>query len=224
MSSNKKRPQLSVTKLAEYVQATPLRRRAIVKMAKRPMTFIVRRYELARFFAKEFFKAKFDKGVLDLGIKKIKDSKGKGNPDMPVESLERLKAMSFSELDIQDLTIHDYQGSNPKLKYSGIAVSVYPDLVLRGTTSRGKKVVGVVKFHFSSSFRLSDETSINACVMLHEFTERFIVETGEEVARDLCLLVDPFAGTVSTAPSAVTRRLNTITVACEEVSFWWRAC
>lgn len=59
--------------------------------------------------------------------------------------------------------------------------------------------------------------------MLHQFAQDFVKRPDEKVLRQLCILVDPFASEFSSAPSAISRRLNSINAACEEVVLRWQA-
>lgn len=220
-------PRISVTKLGEYTDATPARRRAIVRDQRERRTFIVIRYEQARPPLVDYFAsgATNPDPIIDQvgALAAAHGSSDFQTQDfqLSAEALEAFLDIS-DDFDLEGLTAVAGPHAPPRLPISGIDVSVRPDLVLRGTF-RGKKVVGALKFHFSKTGLLSEDAGLNIATVLHQYAEAHLLATGETASARHCAVLDVFAKRWYRAPTAYRMRRQTIAAACQEVALWWHA-
>lgn len=221
------KPKISVNKLGEYIEATASRRKKIIEDQKYPQSFIVSRYSDARSALVENFCFKSSKFVLST----LKELEGRVTfTDFQTQDAELSKEalQSFIDCEAQiadkisdsDLTFISYEGKNPKIIISNVEVSVNPDLIIRGT-KRGKKVIGAIKFHLSKTNQLSNEAASNISTLLKQFVKENIANSDEKVENDLCISIDIFGKTFTTAPSSFQRRMQNISAACEEIALRW---
>jgi hypothetical protein len=216
-------PKISLNKLGEYLQANAARRRKIVFNAKNPKGFIVVRYRDAKIAIKKYFISKFDaniiiKSINDHELKDIENNFQEQDKNLSIELLEMV--LDTIPPDLSEYTITSYNGDNPKLSISDVDVSVYPDLIIRGT-HKGKHVVGAIKLQTSKTNSLGEEGGMTVTTLLREFVENNVAKKDEKVELFLCISYDIFAQFSCNAPKAYKRRMKHIESACEEIALWW---
>ncbi len=213
--------KISVNKLAEYVDASPLRRRSIVGQQKNPDPFIVTRYTRAR--------EGFVSAIINSSRQLILDAKAAiAATPTSTEFQESDKVTSIEALDCFDnITFPDLEGftlvpfaGDGRMDIKGVDVSVYPDIIIRGTY-RGTKFVGGIKLHIVKTTTLSKEGRLNVATVLQQFLEEKVAEEDETVLPKFCFSIDVFAGECQEAPTSIKRRREQIYAACEEYKLWW---
>jgi hypothetical protein len=216
-------PKISLNKLGEYLEANPGRRRRIVFDAKNPAGFIVTRYRDAKTAVKEYFISKFDTNIIhksidDHELKSIETDFQEQDRNLSIELLKAV--LGTVPPDLSEYTITSYNGINPKLSISDVNVSVYPDLIIRGSY-KGKDVVGAIKIQTSKTNSLGEEGGLTVTTLLREFVENNVANENEKAELSLCISYDIFAQFSCSAPKAYKRRMKQIESACEEIALWW---
>lgn len=216
-------PKISVNKLAEYIEATPTRRRRIVIDQKEPSPFIVARYKRAREIAVEYFCNQLDPEIIVRGIEELELESPttdfqKNDLDNSILFLENLLDIELP--DFEELELSPYEGNNPKLNLKGLEISVYPDVIIRGKVS-GSKIVGAIKIQTSLTNPLTTEGAKSVATLIHSFVQEHIVVKGEKAHLKNCLSIDVFARNVEYAPNSYKRRYTNLEHACSEILLWW---
>lgn len=216
-------PKISINKLGEYLDATPVRRRRIVQDQKDPKAFVAARYTEAR------------DEILNYVATGMKDD------DRLIQAATQLREADASSefvrqdnlasadaiedfLDVSDVLDISGLTADPcdknliaMMKISGVSVSVRPDMVLRDAKSGS--VVGALKLHFSKTNPLSEKSREYVATALRVYLYQ---EGYEAVDHGKCLVIDVPTKKLSAAPKAFKRKMSDIEAACEEIEARWR--
>jgi hypothetical protein len=217
-------PRISLNKLAEYLDASPARRRKIVRDQKEPKPFIVARYTEAE-------KAIVDSicaGTLRPATTAMKALETNApTTEFAAETAELCWEALDAFVDLWEDGLLDLDGMTatrgnnevPKLDMSGVAVSVRPDILL-SRVERGEPVGGAIKLCLSKTNPMEDRPGEYAATILRKFLE----STQDEVRVDdrLVIVVDVFSKRVFGPPKSYKRRLLDAEAACEEIALRWR--
>lgn len=226
-TTTREAPRLSVAKIAEYVSATPARRKRIILDAKEPMTFIVNTYVNAKDTLVDYFTAE-NLNLEDIlsAMERLKRARAdtpnaQQNQRLCIEALGRF-IVAAADLDhLEGFKRNKGPKSAKKLPVNGVDISVQPEVILR-LTVKGKRTVGAVKLVFSKNSPLSTAQGECIAALLNEHLQD-IKKANETVAVKHCLVVDVFAGQVFTAPRAFKRKMKDVEAACEEIAGRWDA-
>lgn len=227
MSGAREEPRISVNGLAEYLKASPERRRSIVKEQKRPSDFKVSRYRTARQTLRDAV-SNGDLSLIGDAIAELQaadadsDYEAK-NHELNIEALTRFGELVADDLmeEIGDLNAESTNRGAPKLEYAGVRISVWPEITLRGDY-RNDEVVGGVFFHFSKSRELGDDVGKYIGTLIEEYLEMNELEDADKVSRRHSIVVDIPRGEFFTAPRYKTKRRRDIAAACEEIALRWQ--
>ncbi|MCA9546160.1 MAG: hypothetical protein KC613_17265 [Myxococcales bacterium] len=217
-------PRLSLTKLAEYLGATPRRRRRIVADQKFPRPFAAARYGRARAALVEHLTGALDEAGLVQQVTAI-SAREDGTPWQLQDDLGCIEAMlAWLEVPVpsagcrDDVTLRAAAQAPPRLVLGGLEVSVAPELLVGGKDRQGQAVRGAVKLYFSKHHPLGPVGGPAAATALHAWVGAVL--NGEPTAR-WCRVVDVFAGQVWLAPPHRARRLANLELAAEEIAQRW---
>jgi hypothetical protein len=214
-------PRLSVNKLAEYMEANPLRRRQIVIDAKNPEPFKVTRYSDARKALRAYIISNYNDDVLRHGLEYIK-GKVPTSDWQRDDQLNSTMALQIA-LDSDFPNLRGYEPSpldvdSAIININGLDVSVFPDVLLRHKVNGN---VGCIKLHIAKTTSLEDKCLKHVATILQHYLER--VGDPSKVDGEACFAVDVFSGCYEAAPKAYKRVLARIEAACEEVCLRWNA-
>ncbi len=218
-------PRISINQLAQYLVASPLRRRRIIAGQKRPPTFMVNWYEFAKNVIASFVVGgcadedlivnEIDRLYAETPANAYEETRYRTNAEALTAFLE-----SYDELDFGGLAISVGDHDPPQLQISGVAVSVRPEFTLDGEYRR-QPSVGALKLYFSKDQPLNDQTSRYITSVVHRYVAEVIAADGvSALPRHACVL-DVFAGVLYTAPAATSRRFQELNAACQEIALWW---
>jgi hypothetical protein len=219
----RKEPRISVNKLAEYLQASTVRRKQIVKDAKYPPSYQTTRYKDARNTMKNYLLNGDEDPVLELIdkldlIEEFDSDFQEQDNRLSIEALESLLTADISVFEGYEL--RHYGGDNPYVNIKGVDISVNPDMLIYYSLE-GTSYVGALKLHVSKSNILSIESQKIVAVMLYNFVDAH--EARADIIPDsrVCFSFDVFNKTIESCPSSRKLRLKNIEVACEEIALWW---
>ncbi|MGB3526524.1 MAG: hypothetical protein WBB32_11240 [Flavobacteriales bacterium] len=220
-------PRLSVAKIAEYVSATPARRKRIILDAKEPMTFIVNTYVNAKDTLVDYFMAE-NLNLEDIlaAMERIKQARAdtpnaQQNQRLCIEALERFVDAAADLDHLESFKRNKGPKSAKKLPVKGVDISVQPEVILRHAV-KGKRTVGAVKLVFSKNNPLSNAQGECIAALLNAHLQD-IKKADETVAVKHCLVVDVFAGQIYSPPKAFKRKMKDVEAACEEIAGRWEA-
>lgn len=217
-------PRISVLKLAEYMGANPVRRRAIVRNQWRPPGQIVPLYRRAMARALSFFRTGgTDVQSLLSAADELEatapssdwDERDRANS---AAALRHLAAVAPS-LDLGERLL----GGRRRLdvfRLAEVDVSVRAQLRVL-TYSSGAPRVGAIKLAFSKTRSLSADEGERAATLLRHGLMLKLGGGDAEVDPTLCQVVDLFREEVHCAPPSFKRTLQRAEAACEEIRLTW---
>lgn len=219
--------RISLNKLGEYlVTASPARRRRIIADQKTPPDVKVARYRLADQPLGQFFQGGGDVASIHAAVERLRmDRTGS---DWAVDDRANTADALEHFLRIRDrLPMHDVEYVRPPswpavAEIEGVRVSIAPQFLLR-FKRRGVDCVGAIKFHFpkTPTSALEQKGGEYVATLLH----RWLVNScpaGSQAVASCCFSIDVFRQSVVVAPTAVTRRMEDIEAACEEIAAHWQ--
>ena len=219
-------PRISISKLAEYIVASPRRKRRILLDAMDPPTFKVAPHRRAR---SAILWSSRKGGVDDEKLLACADrlrgleSKGKWDSDDLKNSIAAIERFMLihPKLDFGS-SIQRLRSRSAQIRIEGVDVSVTPNLVIRGGTVKDP-TVGAIKLYFVKTNPLSREDGDYTATILRTFVAsrleggRFTVDSG------LCQVVDVFADQVFVASPAFKRRMDDVAAACDSIRRLWHS-
>lgn len=221
----RKNPRISVTKLGEYMTASVVRRRAIVRDQKRPRPAVVARYHKARRVIVDHLSGAGDRHRLIDTIEDLDAQRptSKWHAQDQLLSVEALDHFFDVHVPLSTCQVRRCPGNPPKLNVNGVLVSVRPDLLVRGTHRDGRAWFGAVKVHISKGHALDETAAQYSATALHQWAEQHLATQSTPVNPRGCLVIDVFTQSVWSAPTAHQRRRAHLAAACEEIALRWTA-
>jgi hypothetical protein len=225
MSPAAKSPRISVNKLAEYLEATPTRRKQIVHDAKYPAAFITTRYKDARELIKSYIQGNVGEDDVLAGIDAFNSTVATSDWQEQDNALSAELLELLLDTDIspwKELVISPYEGENTLLNIAGVGISINPDLIVKIEDDQSTRI-GLMKLHISKTNELSEESQKVVAALLYEFAVQIVIDKtdGEEADPGCCISFDLFKQCSETCPSAFKMRMRKIEAACEEIALWW---
>ncbi len=216
-------PRFSLNKLAEYLTASPRRRRRLILDQIRPVVYKAGRYTRARSALQRFI---CDPTRTTEHLKRVaaRLRDRAGDPDLDPFEAQCLRGSARAIeafLPIADDFRYEEAIAVPggrrdtSLVVAKVKVSVAPDvsIIAPGT----ERQIGAVKFHFGRTYPLSQNSRQYAATILYSLIET----NGGTPVRTLCDSVDVFGAASESAPRATKRRLDDVEAACEEIAERW---
>jgi hypothetical protein len=220
-------PRISITKLGEYLVASPVRRRQIILDQKYPPEVKVIRYKDAqRAIVDHLVNGHEDPGILSRHRQRLADwTPTADDSDYEVQRkrncLEAIEAfIAMLHTLPEGLVLAAAGQDRRRLHKAGVSISIQPDAIIHGIGRNHTSLVGAIKLHFSKTFALDDRAGEYAGTLLHEFGERYLSDRGQPTFRHF-YVIDVFARRIYTAPRAFIRRRGEVEAACEEIASRW---
>jgi hypothetical protein len=217
--------RISANKLAELlVTSSPTRRRRIIHDQKHPSAVIVARYRHAHEPVSTYLTGDRDEQVLADASRRLR-ADGSGTDWAQEDRRNTADALDhFAEMADglpNGVVYRPGAADAARMMVAGVSISVRPDFLLT-FENRGRRYAGAVKLHFIKN----DESALTrtgaeyVAVLMHEWLRQFGPE-GHTPAHAHCLSADVFRRSLVTSPRSVSRRLDDITAACEEIAARW---
>lgn len=222
--ATEKGPHISINKLGEYMVASFVRQRGILRDMKRDAKAKSARYAKAEGPVLEFLTTRnvdaLHRAAADLasappGATTWKESDRQS-------TIEALDALSRLE-DV--LLVEKWRYAAPphrarKLSVNGVEISIQPHALVHGT-HRGSPIFGAMRMHYikDGEKSLSKRGGEYVAAALH----RWCMENSHgSVAHHGCSLsVDVFSGKVTTAPASTAKIMANLEAACEDIRLKW---
>ncbi len=224
-------PRLSANQLADYLNATPPRRKSIIREAKYPKTSVVARYSGAREGLATYLcdagrsPATLTKAIIKLQEKESKFSATdwtKQDCNLSVEAIQTFQK-SYNSLGLSKIDCKPIVTKQPKLSIEGVDVSVALDATTHRLGKSGQKCVGglILLFAKSDASTKSREARCRTSAVLAAlFAEQHLAYLGEPDSK-ICFALDVFGGRIFPAPSMYPTKLEHMKASCEEVALRW---
>jgi len=215
--------RISVNKLGEYLNASPARRRRIVKDQKEPSAYITSRYGDARQEIVSFLEGGMvDEDALASTAAHLRQAPGsdfirqdKANSADAIEDFLE----TADQLNFDGLTVQAMDPTTPaNMEIANVTVSVRPEALLRDEVTGA--VVGAVKLHFPKSFPLTDKAPDYVATALREYLAQTYDANAVDPKR--CYVVDIPTHTVTCATKASKKKMSDVEAACEEINARWQ--
>lgn len=230
MSSNppkvRDEPYASVTTLAEYLEASAVRRRSLLQKLKYPDPFSYRSYAASRPAIAQAIRTG-DRAHLDGALSTWcnDDSGTEYQKDLRQRCIDAAEAFlemidGYSPDDLPDLEPFELEDQafrdREKIMISGVTVSVAPDLLVTDTS---KDTRGAIRLHLSKTAAFNDNQGAFAATLIDWWVSEH--GGGLKSRLDHCMLIDVFTGRIHTAPKAFKMRRREIAAACQEMADLW---
>ena len=101
--------------------------------------------------------------------------------------------------------------------FSGVSVSIRPNLLLSRVDRKGRRRAGMIKVYLSKTFPLDERAGSYVSTV----AQRYVAEQYGNADPNLVIVIDVFAREVHVSPKAITRRLDDVAAACEEIAVRW---
>ncbi len=224
MLEEKTDPRISVSKLGEYLDSSPLRRRRILINQKRPTEYVTGRYHEAIEAMTEYFVHIQDEQIIryaleQLAVKPVLSEFEEQDRDLSVKALEMFLEIADS-LDLSHLQPEHGERDPDPLNVGGVTIDVQPEVLLFGVDRDGNRTVGAIKLYLSRTHPLSETAADYVGSLLHYYLMDRLSDRGRPDNR-ACFTIDVFAGAIYRAPKAFKRRLTYIRAASEEIARSW---
>ncbi len=219
-SSRQSPPKLSVNKLAEYIYASPLRRKRILEQSKHPKNYITTLYSEVREIMKTYILKGRDITFLEESIEAINNKPVKDHQKKDKEN-ELMALTALKNMDLSFLNECEFakpKGITPSMSINGVIISVNPDLLVY---KKNKSQIGALKLHIIKTNNLSKEAQKSVSVLLNEILLSSMPDSTSSIKPSLCLSVDLFKNSVECCPKSYKTRLENIEAACEEIAAVW---
>ncbi len=219
MPTNKK---ISVNKLAEYLSATPRRRRQIIRDQKTPPDFKKARYTVARETIVNHLLSKMsDDSQAMNSVSRLLGQQGgsefaEQDRALSAEAIE-IYLNSCSKIELDGLSVErGDMFSDAAMEISDVVVTMRPDVIINNPETQ--ETVGCIKLHFPKSPPLGKEGRNSVATAFRLYLEQ---TEGSSVDPQKCFVIDVPQGKISHAPKAYRKRKLDIEAACEEISARW---
>lgn len=224
-------PRLSANQLSDYLNATPPRRKSIIREAKYPKTSVIARYSGARDGLTSYLcDAGRSPATLAKAIEKIKEREAKFSAtdwtkqdcNLSIEAIQSFQK-AYNSLGLAKIDCKSVVTKQPKLSIEGVDVSVALDATTRRRGKAGQECVGglILLFAKSDASTKSREARCKTSAVLAAlFAEQHLQYLGEPDAK-ICFALDVFGGRIFAAPSMYPTKLEHMKASCEEVALRW---
>jgi hypothetical protein len=225
MPAANKTPRLSVNKLGEYMVVGPARRRRIIYDAKFPSDLIRPFYTPAEEAIALFIsKGMHDVSALENRIATLGQSHAETVWDQRrinsnIDAIESFMDM-LDDVDLKGAVPALGAHSAPTVTFSGVQISVRPEITLTGDGIKGQKIIGAMKLHFPKSHPLNAEAAGYISAMIFAFCTDHLSANAVADSR-LCGVIDVAGGNVHAGPAATKSKLKDLQAACAEIASLW---
>lgn len=218
-----KNKQLSVNKLAEYLDARPARRASIVRQQKAGNGHPAQYYTLAQAAMRRILISDDPSKTYALELKLVSSHSGWGSHP------RQLVANNVEALNGMWSTVNQHRFLSLDLIYrkpiQPLAPRIHGDVLLTSRfdvetiiASKKAKYAGI-KFYLNKSHPLSDFSGAVLAAMLHESSVEVLGKNS--VSRNNIIIIDAFQGSVFHAPSLMKQHVAEAAAAAKEFSFHW---
>jgi len=219
----RKDPRISLNKLAEYMVATPARRRGIIRDQKVRRDVIVARYQDVYAGIADALVNRDEIDKVYERIERLYRAPSKSawdlqNNQLSAEALE-LFVSFVDEIDLSSYEVIAPAQTLPLMPVAGVGVSVKPAVLLR--RAGNSEVIGAIHVAISKLVPLNSESGAYATTIVHQYVDTILTQAKTDPADSF--VIDVFARNVHVGPRAFKKRRKDVEAACEEIAQRWPA-
>jgi hypothetical protein len=224
-------PKLSANQIAEYLTASPPRRKTIIQSAKFPKTSVVAKYSKARDGLGEFL-ADNTRSLNRLAqtadfLDKRQNRPGasdwvKQDSRLSLEALDVFQR-SYNKLGLPKLACRSVIGPLPSMPVGPMKIGVSIDLTTHRPVMSGKDHVGGLVFLFSKG-ESSGKNRIERCKIISGLIFVYVTRhlgTLGDADRKLCFALDVLQGVGYQPPGTFAQKMKQVEEACAEIADRW---
>ncbi len=215
-----KDPRISVNKLGEYLVKKANRQKMILRDQKFPQDFVTIYYKDAQEAISQFLAGNME----DITILERKKQSLEQSPVSTVQSMRKvtgnIEAIDTFMNMVDDI---DFKGGKPRLGEAsakmlirGVEVSMRPEIILTGTGTKHKKLIGGVKLHFNKTHPLDEEACGYVSTAMQMYCDTTLQHEGVSYS-GYCIVIDIASGTVRPGVTASAQRKKDI----EQIANLW---
>lgn len=222
----RKHPRISVMKLAEYMGADVIRRRAIVRDQYDPPDFKTNLYRRAVSPIVSFLRAGgSDTSVIERAVEELAQTHHSNDRDLADIRNSSAALEHFLRLAPQlHLSGRSLGGRRlaGQMWLVGVEVSVRPHL-RSWAEVRGRQTVGAIKLSFLKSRAIPEEEAVRAATLMRYYVDQALEGTPAVASPKRCQVVDIFRERVYAAPHSFRRAVQRAEACCAEIHGVWPA-
>ncbi|QQL51002.1 hypothetical protein [Mucilaginibacter ginkgonis] len=224
MNGTPQLPNISLNKLGEFQNATPAKKRSILKSIKFPSTFKNARYSspksaFTNFMADKHHDYSIFETKKNLIAKRVADTSWKiNNKVCCMEAVDHLKTISETTV-VPYLTFKSQKGLQKEfsnINIDGVEINLNPDIVL--LDNRDLSIKGVVKLVFSKSREVDfTEGQMISGLLKYHIDKHY----GLNIDPVNCMSIDVFHDKHALAPVHFDEQYKKIKMSCKEILELW---
>ncbi|MBQ4818830.1 hypothetical protein [Aquimarina sp. MMG016] len=218
--------KISVNQMADFSKSSEAKKRSIIRQQKKPSTFKVAWYQLARARFKKSIAMNGDlepifQGIEELIARNPQKQRQVTDRVVSLEAMQRfivLKLPSLIKVPSEIIKKVD----SKSIIINGVEVIVSPDVIFKIKLD-GKYYLGAVKIHISKNNIFNNKQSRYVSSSIYKYLKEVVAEEDCEVLPELCLSIDVFGERVISVPNNLEKCISEIEVLCEEIKSIWNA-
>ncbi len=224
---NKDIPYISINSLTEFVGASDLKKRRIIKDQKKVDMLKVIWYKTVKSALPKYVKSGFDITILEEAIRYLRGfdqstNNRKSNVINSITAIESFVEMNFTK-NLPNVNYHFYDKLEKKdYELNGVLVRVTPDVVFDWIED-GNRNIGAIKFHFGKSKELDVLTGRLRSSLVCDFLRKSIASKNDIVSPQYCFCVDVFHAKIFRAPNVISFDIELLKKSCKEINVLWNA-
>ena len=223
-----KLPVISVNKLGEYLICRAARKRSLLHQRKYPdPDFQVGRYyqETEDAIQKYMTTGAVDPRLIENELNSLyqKTPEKSGTARRIASNIERLECFEdmLDDIDLTDIGSTAGSSRAKHMKICGVAISVRPEIILRGVGPRKQKLIGALKLQLTKSTDFDEEAARYVSVLVQEYCKCHLVQDNEIVHAPYCKVIDVGNEIVHPGVKSRKRRMRDIEAECQNISAIW---
>lgn len=136
-----------------------------------------------------------------------------------IDAIETFMTM-LDDIDLMGGSPKMGDASPAKLSIMNVAVSVRPEIVIKGQGKSGKKLIGAIKLHFPKTYSLDKEAASFASTIVQKYCHDLIAND-EETYAPYCQLIDIGSKTVHLGVKSTITRFREVEANCKTIAQLW---
>jgi hypothetical protein len=218
-------PKISARYLADFMAASDVRRRSIVRGCKyQPIARLVQHDEAKSTISKFLRDGDTNTATLTDKAQSLRNRMADSDFDQDLldhnaDYIDRF-AEVFPDLALPNVEFHP-PGKALPIDLNGVKVTTEMQFRLRRFTKTNKIRVGGAAFRYAKGKSLSPEIANWQSAFMLGYLHQTGTEPEAEAEGRLCLTIDTAGGVCHPAPSDAVSRFNNMEAACATISEWW---
>jgi hypothetical protein len=218
-------PKISARYLADFMAASDVRRRSIVRGCKyQPIARIVQHDEAKSTISKFLRDGDGNTATLTEKAEVLRNRMADSDFDRDLldhnaDYIDRF-AKVFPDLALPNVEFHPPGKAHP-IELNGVKVTTEMQFRLRRLTKTNKIRVGGAAFRYAKGKSLPTEVAHWQSAFMLGYLHQTVTEPEAEAEGKLCLTIDAGGGVCHSAPSDAVSRFNNMEAACATISEWW---